>query len=274
MSFKRATITLTIGTVIGFGLFQSLEIHKDAKADANFQKTVENMKNNEAKLQIVVDSLKSKINEYSAYPVSYSSATIKCFSKHVEEVKYVKNIFTGEILKKPFSDGEDWVYSEPTIYTYASAESKFNHDVNFSTSDTFMEDNKIVVEIDKAYLNVDSIVPDMTTFKELEAETVGEETYKNYMNNDASLLDLRQNAQQKEISSIKTNARTGWQIKYVEIAPDEINKLYETDEERKLELEQNTISSVKNLVSTLLVDTLKELNVVSEDVELEVRIRA
>ena len=273
MAFKKTVITLVVGGVVGFGIFQALEIHQDAQAHSDFEKTVENMENSEAKLQLVVDSLKSKMNEYSAYPVSYSTATIKCFNKYTEDVKYFKNIFTGEILKKPFSDGEDWVYSEPTIYTYASADSKFSHDVNMSTLEIFIEDDKIISEVDKAYLNTDSIVPDMKTFKELEAETVDGETYKNYMNTDASLLDMKHNADMKETSSIKTNARTAWQVKYVEIAPSEINKVYETNEEKKLELEKNTIASVEKLLNTVLVDTLKELNVVNQDVELEVRIR-
>ena len=83
---------------------------------------------------------------------------------------------------------------------------------------------------------------------------------------------MQQNIE-KGNSSIKSNAQRAWQVKCTEDALDEINKLYEVDELRKKELETNTVESVKKLMDTILVDTLKELNVVSQDVQLEVRIR-
>ena len=273
MTFKKTVVTLSIGCIVGFGVFQAYNIYNESKADSNFKRTVENIENTDAKLQIVVENLKSKMNEYSSFPVSYSTAPIKCFSKYTEDVKYAKNIITGEVLKNPFNKEEDWTLREPTVYTYAQANSSFNHDVNLSTSDVLLEgSNLIIMEIDNAYLNTDSISLDMKTYRELDAEKVGDETYKNYMNGDARVLDLKQNTE-KGNSSIKSNAQRGWQVKCIEIAPEEINKLYETDESRKSELETNTIESVKKLMDTILVDTLKELDVVGQDVQLEVRIR-
>lgn len=273
MAFKKTVITLGVGCALGFGVFGALDLHKDAKANSKFEETVKNIDETEAKLQVLVENLKSKMNEYSAFPVSYSTAPIKCFSKYTEDVKHAKNIFTGEVLKNPFNKDKDWVLCEPTVYTYAQADSSFNHDINLSTSNISLDSNNLIVmEIDKSYLNTDSISLDMKTYKELEAETVGDETYKNDMNNDAKALDLKQNID-KGNSSIKSNAQRAWQVKCVENAPDEINKLYETDENRKKELEVNTIESVKKLMNTILVDTLKELDIVSQDVQLEVRIR-
>lgn len=273
MAFKKTVITLSIGCILGFGIVGALHIHNESKANSNFEETVKNIDNTEAKLQVVVENLKSKMNEYSSFPVSYSTAPIKCFSKYTENVKYAKNIFTGEVLKNPFNKNEDWVLCEPTVYTYAQADSSFSHDVNLSTSDISLESNNLIVTyIDKPHLNIDSISLDMKTYRELEAETVGDETYKNKMNNDAKMLDLQQNMKEGN-TSIKSNSQRAWQVKCVENAPEEINKLYETDETRKKELEFNTMESVKKLMDTILVDTLKELGIVSQDVQLEVRIR-
>lgn len=273
MAFKKTVITLSIGCILGFGMFGALEIHKSSKANANFKKTVQNIDETEVKLQLVVENLKSKMNEYSSFPVSYSTAPIKCFSKYTENVKYAKNIFTGEVLKNPFNKDKDWIVCEPTVYTYAQADSSFNYNVNFSTADVSLKDNNLItIYVDKPYLNTDSISLDMKSYKELEAETVGEETYKNEMNNDARILDMQQNMKD-ENTSIKSNAQRAWQVKCIENAPNEIDKLYKTDKNRNKELETNTIESVKKLMDTILVDTLKELDVVNKDVQLEVVIR-
>lgn len=270
MSFTKTASTLAIGTMLGFGVFYGVEKYNDLRVEANFQKTLENMEESKVDLQIIADSLQSKINEYSSYTVSKSEATIKCFNEYKEGVKYAKNIFTGEILKNPFNKDKDWVLCEPTIWTYAQAKASFFHDIDFLGTSVKVKDNKIAIDIKYPYLNESSISVDMKTFEELEAETVDGKTYKNKMNNDATLLDMEHNMDRGNNSSIKTNARTAWQIKFIEEAPNKINEMYANDENLKSKLESDTISSVSNLLNTLLVDTLKDLDIVNEDVELVV----
>ena len=274
MSFKKTASTLAIGTILGFGVFYGIEKHNDMKVEANFQETLENMDESKVDLHIVAETLKSKMNEQATYTVSSSTATIKCFNEYTEGVKYARNILTGEILKNPFNKKEEWVTCKPTIWTYAKADSSFKHDVDFSDASVSVLDNKIIAEVSYPYLNKDSISVNMKTFRELEAEKIDDKTtYKNGMNADAQILDMEHNMKRNNNSSIKTNARTAWQVKYLEVAPEEINNIYKTDELRKAELEENTVKSVKTLLDSLLVDTLKSLGVVDENVELEVKIR-
>ncbi|MBQ8997304.1 MAG: hypothetical protein IJ086_01265 [Clostridium sp.] len=273
MSFKKTAGTLVVGAVLGLGIYYGIEKHHDSKVEANVQETIKNMDESKVDLHLVAESLKSKMNEQAEYTVSKSTATIKCFNVYTEEVKYMKNIITGENLKNPFNKEEDWVISEPTIWTYAQAKSSFEHKVPMVSGDVNVSNDKLQVEVDYPYLDKGSISVDMKTFKELDAEKIDGKTYKSGMNNDAHLLDMKQNTERNNNNSIKANARTAWQVKYIEKAPEEIDKIYDTDATKRAELESNTVESVKALLEPLLLDTLKALGFVQDDVELEVIIR-
>lgn len=274
MGFKKTCITLVVGGAIGVGAVTGLNIYNDMKVEAGFKETIENIDNSENHLEIIVESLKSEMNEYLSYPVSYSTATLKNFNEYKEGTKYFKNIITGEVLKNPFNKEEDWVYADPTIWTYAEAESSFNHDANLSSLEySIVNDKEILVRVkkDSIFLNEKSIAIDMKTYRELDPEKVDGKTYKNGMNRDAQMLDMEQNMREKS-TSIKSNGLKAWQVKYIEDAPKKINDMYETEEERKAELKENARASIEKLLDSVLMNSMKKLGFMNEDVELVVEV--
>ena len=273
MGFKKTCITLVVGGAIGVGAMVGIEMHNERKVEASFKETVKNIEKSGNHLEIIVDSLKSEMNEYLSYPVSYSTATFKNFNEYKEGARYFKNIITGEVLKNPFNKDKDWVYADPTIWTYAQAESSFNHDANLSKLGWSVDENKIKVKVkkDNILLNEKSIAVNMKTYKECKKEKVDGKVYKTDMNRDATLLDMEQNMTENT-TSIKANSLRAWQVKYVEDAPDKINNLYETDEDRKMELKENTKASIEKLMDTVLMNTMKKLGYMDENVELVVEV--
>lgn len=274
MGFKKTCITLVVGGAIGVGVVAGFNMYNDMQVEANFKETVENIDNSQNHLEIIVESLKSEMNEYLSYPVSYSTATLKNFNEYKEGTKYFKNIITGEVLKNPFNKEEDWVYADPTIWTYAEAESSFNHDANLSTLEySIANENEILVKVkkDSIFLNEKSIAIDMKTYKELDPEKVDGKTYKNDMNRDAQMLDMEQNMKDKN-TSIKSNGLKAWQVKYIEDAPEKINNLYETEEEKKAELKENARASIGKLLDSVLMSSMKKLGFMNEDVKLVVEV--
>lgn len=273
MGFKSTCITLAIGGAIGVTTLTGYQVYKEMKVEASFKETIKNIDESTNNISIIVDTLKSEMNGYLSYPVSYSSATFKNFNEYKEGKEYVKNIFTGEVVKNPFKKNEDWVIADPTVWTYAQAEAKFTHNADLSKLEYAMDGNTIYAKAssDLLFLDEDSVSLDMKTYKECEPEEIDGKMYKNDMNKDAAVLDMKQNMD-KKTSSIKANALRAWEVKFIEDAPEKINELYNTDEERKLELKENSKASIEKLLNSVLIDTMKKLGYVDENINLIVEI--
>jgi hypothetical protein len=266
MGFKTTCISLALGGVVGVGTMFVLDIKDSLKAEAKYQETIDNIKSSENNIEILVETLKSQVNEYVTYPVLYSSATFKNYNEYKTDTTYAKNIFTGETLKNPFNKEEDWVLSDPTVWTYAEAAANFTHEIDLTDLRYNCINNKnIIVTIPKEAirLNEDSVTLDMLSYRECDAEEVDGEYYENGLNSDARGTDFVQNAT-SENSSIKTEALQAWQVKFIEDAPAKINELYATDAERQEELYNGAKESVEKLLNTILIDVIKTLGENSE----------
>lgn len=266
MSFKATVIGLAIGVTIGGGAIVGYNFFSDAKSEQEHIKKIEQMKNNESEMDIVIESLQSNLNSESYFPTSISTATFEEYVVHKEGKKSLKNIFNGEAVK---FKGKEVLLKDPTVSIFAQTDASFEHGVYASEIKIKYDKDTNTLKVVSPYphLNKESISVKHDTFKEIDKDGK-----KSDMNADAMQMDLMSNAGHKNVTnSIRANAVNAYFIKYEKDAPKNIEKLYTSNKEKIQELEDNTIASTHKFVENLLLKTLNSLEI-AKDVTIEVEL--
>lgn len=227
-----ALLLLIIISIIG-GMFISTKYIESKNKD--YDETLENLSSEQSDIEILENSIKTSFNKKCEYKVIDGSLKIN------DTYKYIEDPIEYTFMGKSYT-------AEPTIIKAGSAEVQYQYNVLLNKAEVKKVNNSTIrITVPYPELDVDSVKKKEGTFNLDESKSSISFSAKIKLMEQAIYTEYNETMDARATRKLEDNID--------KVAPEKIKAEYKSNEEKRIELEESTIDSVKSLCEILQTDT-------------------